>query len=133
LGHELTLENREFGHTARSATSRFSFAGSSLATDASLLHLDKQTSGRANPICVPLQRPDIGREEELRFSVHTMQCMHYSKTNQWLYDTCQRSVIIRVHIDRLHSNLSLGSKVQLDTTSYPVRLPIKMASCVWLI
>jgi hypothetical protein len=33
LGHELTenkLENREFGHTARSATSRFSFAGSSL-------------------------------------------------------------------------------------------------------
>jgi hypothetical protein len=31
LGHELktTLENREFGHTARSATSRFSFAGSS--------------------------------------------------------------------------------------------------------
>jgi hypothetical protein len=24
-----TLENREFGHTARSATSRFSFAGSS--------------------------------------------------------------------------------------------------------
>jgi hypothetical protein len=27
---QLTLENREFGHTARSATSRFSFAGSSL-------------------------------------------------------------------------------------------------------
>jgi hypothetical protein len=27
-----TLENREFGHTARSATSRFSFAGSSFLT-----------------------------------------------------------------------------------------------------
>jgi hypothetical protein len=36
LGHELTennvIENREFGHTARSATSRFSFAGSSFGS-----------------------------------------------------------------------------------------------------
>jgi hypothetical protein len=38
-----TLENREFGHTARSATARFSFAGSSLRTPHQLMEVNETT------------------------------------------------------------------------------------------